>query len=211
MLSPGRARRTRRNMVASTPNARVGIVNLCVSRILRQHHASSLQRASKPCTIPNRTPRNPSISLLTMLSAQQTIPNTPPKPKPKQTSSKPPIRKHAREPRRKARSLPDGTTTTGQQHMVSRCPHYCVNAYHNSLTSHTGYPVFIPAYSPFIYMPYSPTYYPTTPGCMSFSHGAGGTCAAGTCSGAVSAGSCGAGHCGGGMTGGKSDFELPVH
>jgi hypothetical protein len=65
--------------------------------------------------------------------------------------------------------------------------------------------VYIPAYSPFVYVPYSPMYYPATPGCMAVSHGAGGSCAAGTCSGAVSAGACGAGSCGGGVTGGEFD------
>jgi len=69
----------------------------------------------------------------------------------------------------------------------------------------TGYPVYIPAYSPFVYVPYTPGYYPATPGCMALSHGTVGSCAAGTCSGAVSAGACGAGHCGGGVTGGESD------
>jgi hypothetical protein len=76
-----------------------------------------------------------------------------------------------------------------------------------SLTLDTGYPVFIPAYSPFIYSPYTPTYYATTPGCMAISHGPGASCAVGTCSGAVSAGACGAGHCAGGVTGGESESE----
>lgn len=65
-----------------------------------------------------------------------------------------------------------------------------------------GYPVFIPAYSPFGYMAYTPAFYPATPGCMALSHGSAGACAAGTCSGAVSAGACGAGQCAGGLTGG---------
>ena len=66
-----------------------------------------------------------------------------------------------------------------------------------------GYPVWIPAYSPFIYVGYTPGLYATTPSCMALHPGAG-ACVAGTCSGTVSAGACGAGTCAGGITGGKS-------
>ncbi|KAK1075341.1 hypothetical protein LTR74_000303 [Friedmanniomyces endolithicus] len=69
-----------------------------------------------------------------------------------------------------------------------------------------GYPVYIPAYSPYGgYMPYSPMYYPVTPGCMAVGAGAVGNCCSGTCGGGVAAGSCGgggAGGCAGGAAGG---------
>lgn len=68
-----------------------------------------------------------------------------------------------------------------------------------------GYPVYIPAYSPYIgYVPYGPMYYPMTPGCMALGAGAVGNCCAGTCGGAVAAGGCGggAGSCAGGAAGG---------
>lgn len=71
-----------------------------------------------------------------------------------------------------------------------------------------GHPVYMPAYG---YVPWTPMYYPATPGCMALSHG--GACANGTCSGAVSAGACGAGQCVGGVTGGEFiDYAcLDVH
>lgn len=76
-----------------------------------------------------------------------------------------------------------------------------------------GYPVYMPAYSPYIgVMAYSPMYYPVTPGCMALGAGASGNCCAGTCGGAVAAGGsgsacgggagCGGGGCGGGGGGG---------
>ncbi|TKA56758.1 hypothetical protein B0A55_11287, partial [Friedmanniomyces simplex] len=55
-----------------------------------------------------------------------------------------------------------------------------------------GYPVYIPAYSPYVgYMPYMVSYYPVTPGCMAVGAGAVGNCCAGTCGGGVAAGACG--------------------
>lgn len=61
-----------------------------------------------------------------------------------------------------------------------------------------GYPVYIPAYSPYVgAMPYAPMYYPATPGCMAM--GAAGNCCTGTCAAAVAAGGCGgSAGCGGG-------------
>ena len=80
-----------------------------------------------------------------------------------------------------------------------------------------GYPVFIPAYSPYVgYFPYTPFYYPVTPGCMAMTPGAPGNCCAGTCSATVASGSggsgggggggcgTGGGNCGGGCAGGCS-------
>lgn len=47
-----------------------------------------------------------------------------------------------------------------------------------------GYPVYIPAYSPFNGdMPYHAAYYPTTPGCMVIAQGAVRNCIKGTCGG----------------------------
>jgi len=67
-----------------------------------------------------------------------------------------------------------------------------------------GYPVFIPAYSPYVgYMPYAPMYYPVNPGCMALAPGSYGGCAAGTC-GAVGAGACGGAGVGGGCAGGAA-------
>lgn len=64
-----------------------------------------------------------------------------------------------------------------------------------------GYPVYIPAYSPYVgYVPYCPMYYPVAPGCMAVGAGAVGNCAAGTCGGGVAAGGCGG--AGGGCAGG---------
>ena len=66
-----------------------------------------------------------------------------------------------------------------------------------------GYPVYIPAYSPYIgFYPYMPMYYPVTPGCMALTAGAAGNCCAGTCGGGVVAGSSGGG--GGGCTRGAT-------
>ncbi|KAK3110312.1 hypothetical protein LTR53_015512 [Teratosphaeriaceae sp. CCFEE 6253] len=67
-----------------------------------------------------------------------------------------------------------------------------------------GYPVFIPAYSPYVgYVGYAPYYYPVTPGCMAVGAGAAGNCCALTCGGGVAAGSCGgAGGCASGAAGG---------
>ncbi|CAK3832178.1 Hypothetical predicted protein [Lecanosticta acicola] len=66
-----------------------------------------------------------------------------------------------------------------------------------------GYPVYIPAYSPYVgFIPYAPMYYPVTPGCMAVGAGAIGNCCAGTCGGGVAAGACGAGGCAGGAAGG---------
>ena len=63
-----------------------------------------------------------------------------------------------------------------------------------------GYPVYMPAYSPYIgYMPYAAMYYPVTPGCAAVGAGMAGNCAAGTCGGGVAAGGCGGG--GGGCAG----------
>lgn len=71
-----------------------------------------------------------------------------------------------------------------------------------------GYPVYIPAYSPYVgFVPYAPMYYPVTPGCMAVSEGAVGNCCSGTCGGSVAAGSCagaGSGGCAGGSGGGYS-------
>ncbi|KAK5689092.1 hypothetical protein LTR17_026522 [Elasticomyces elasticus] len=53
-----------------------------------------------------------------------------------------------------------------------------------------GYPVYIPAYSPYVgYVPYTPMYYPVMPGCMAIGAGAIGNCCSGTCGGGVAAGS----------------------
>ena len=67
-----------------------------------------------------------------------------------------------------------------------------------------GYPVYIPAYSPYVgYVPYVPMYYPVTPGCMAVGAGAVGNCCSGTCGGGVAAGGCGgAAGCAGGSAGG---------
>ncbi|WPH00759.1 glycine-rich domain-containing protein 2 [Acrodontium crateriforme] len=69
-----------------------------------------------------------------------------------------------------------------------------------------GYPVYIPAYSPYVgCMPYVGSYYPASPGCMALGPGAPGNCCAGTCGGGVAAGGCGgssSGGCAGGATGG---------
>nr|POE56788.1 glycine-rich domain-containing protein 1 [Quercus suber] len=70
-----------------------------------------------------------------------------------------------------------------------------------------GYPVYIPAYAPYVgFMPYSPYYYPIAPGCMALGAGMAGNCCSGTCGGGVAAGSCGggggAGTCAGGAAGG---------
>ncbi|KAK4621218.1 hypothetical protein CLAFUW4_06671 [Fulvia fulva] len=68
-----------------------------------------------------------------------------------------------------------------------------------------GYPVYIPAYSPYVgFVPYAPMYYPVTPGCMAVGAGSAGNCCAGTCGGGVAAGSCGGagGGCAGGAAGG---------
>jgi hypothetical protein len=47
-----------------------------------------------------------------------------------------------------------------------------------------GYPVYIPAYSPYFgFYPYMPMYYPVTPGCMALGAGAAGNCCQGTCGG----------------------------
>nr|POE65285.1 glycine-rich domain-containing protein 2 [Quercus suber] len=52
-----------------------------------------------------------------------------------------------------------------------------------------GYPVYIPAYAPYVgFMPYSPYYYPIAPGCMALGAGMAGNCCAGTCGGGVAAG-----------------------
>ena len=67
-----------------------------------------------------------------------------------------------------------------------------------------GYPVFIPAYSPYVgALPYAPVYYPSDPGCKAMRAGAAGNCCSGTCGGGVAAGGCshGAGHTGGGQAG----------
>ena len=62
-----------------------------------------------------------------------------------------------------------------------------------------GYPVYIPAYSPYVgYMPYCPFYYPVTPGCMALGAGTSGNCCSGTCGG----GGGGSGGCAGGAMGG---------
>lgn len=61
-----------------------------------------------------------------------------------------------------------------------------------------GYPVYIPAYSPYVgFVPYAPMYYPVTPACMSLGAGAIGNCASGTCGAGIAAG----GTCAGGMGG----------
>lgn len=69
-----------------------------------------------------------------------------------------------------------------------------------------GYPCYIPAYAPYMYMAYTPMYYPVMApgGCMSMGPGAPGNCAAGTCAAGVAAGACatGAGACAGGAVGG---------
>lgn len=67
-----------------------------------------------------------------------------------------------------------------------------------------GYPVYIPAYSPYVgFLPYAPMYYPVTPGCMAVGAGAVGNCCSGTCGGGVAAGGCGGvGGCAGGAAGG---------
>ncbi|KXS99375.1 hypothetical protein AC578_8990 [Pseudocercospora eumusae] len=69
-----------------------------------------------------------------------------------------------------------------------------------------GYPVYIPAYSPYIgFVPYAPMYYPATPGCMAVGAGAVGNCCSGTCGGGVAAGGCtgaGGGGCAAGAAGG---------
>lgn len=67
-----------------------------------------------------------------------------------------------------------------------------------------GYPVFIPAYSPYLgYVPYTAGYYPIAPGCMALGAGAAGNCCSGTCGGSVAAGGCGGGAgCAGGGAGG---------
>ena len=66
-----------------------------------------------------------------------------------------------------------------------------------------GYPVYIPAYSPYVgYVPYAPMYYPVAPACMALAHGAHGNCCSGTCGGGVAAGGCGGG--GGGCAGGAA-------
>ena len=58
-----------------------------------------------------------------------------------------------------------------------------------------GYPVYIPAYSPYIgfYPMYMPMYYPVSPGCMALGAGTAGNCCQGTCGGGVAAGACGGG------------------
>lgn len=65
-----------------------------------------------------------------------------------------------------------------------------------------GYPVYIPAYSPYVgFVPYAPMYYPVAPGCMAMGAGAVGNCCTGTCGGSVAAGACagaGSGGCAGG-------------
>ncbi|KAI5365237.1 Putative Glycine-rich domain-containing protein [Septoria linicola] len=69
-----------------------------------------------------------------------------------------------------------------------------------------GYPVYIPAYSPYVgFVPYSAGYYPVTPGCMAVGAGAAGNCCSGTCGGSVAAGGCagaGSGGCAGGASAG---------
>ncbi|KAF2170866.1 hypothetical protein M409DRAFT_51114 [Zasmidium cellare ATCC 36951] len=80
-----------------------------------------------------------------------------------------------------------------------------------------GYPVYIPAYSPYIgFVPYAPMYYPVTPGCMAVGAGAVGNCCSGTCGAGIAAGGtcassggcaggavgCGGGGAGGGCGGG---------
>lgn len=55
-----------------------------------------------------------------------------------------------------------------------------------------GYPVYIPAYSPYVgYVPYAPMYYGVSPGCMAVGAGMVGNCCNGTCGGGVAAGGCG--------------------
>jgi hypothetical protein len=74
------------------------------------------------------------------------------------------------------------------------------------LTARAGYPVFIPAYAPFVYMPYTPGLYAASPGCMALSQGAVGACVAGTFSQFGSTPTCGAGMYAAGMgMGGKSE------
>ena len=70
-----------------------------------------------------------------------------------------------------------------------------------------GYPVFIPAYSPYIgFYPYMPMYYPMTPGCMALGAGAAGNCCQGTCGGGVAAGGCGGAGGAGGCAGGAGMY-----
>jgi uncharacterized membrane protein YgcG len=73
-----------------------------------------------------------------------------------------------------------------------------------------GYPVYIPAIG---YLPYSPGFYPVTPGCASLDTGAAGNCCAGMCAvgggcdltgSAPAGGGCSGGGCGGSVGGGCS-------
>ena len=85
--------------------------------------------------------------------------------------------------------------------------HYC-QTFANLVSSTLawGYPVYIPAYAPYMgFYPYMPMYYPVTPGCMALGVGAAGNCCQGTCGGAVAAGGCGSGGSGA-CAGGESPF-----
>lgn len=86
---------------------------------------------------------------------------------------------------------------------VSFPSRYDTEAIANSLA---GYPVYIPAYSPYVgFYPYAygGMYYPVMVGCMALGAGQAGNCCAGTCGGA--AGACGGAGaaCAGGAGGGE--------
>jgi len=76
-----------------------------------------------------------------------------------------------------------------------------------------GYPVYIPAYSP--YTPgsaYTGSYYARSPGCMALARGERGNCCPGTCSPGVAAGGCAnaLGVCAGGVAGGCTSSSFGV-
>lgn len=68
-----------------------------------------------------------------------------------------------------------------------------------------GYPVYIPAYSPYIGpMGVNGGMYAANPACMAVGAGMAGACASGTCGGGVAAGGCGSGGMGGACAGGAA-------
>ena len=87
----------------------------------------------------------------------------------------------------------------------------CFDCNDELLSLLVGYPVYIPAYSPYIgYYPYAygGMYYPAMAGCMALGAGQAGNCCAGTCGGA--AGACGGAGaaCAGGAGGGTCSRTL---